>query len=280
MVYGKTFEEVSKLSKPEKVETPFGYKKNVISEPSFSLQVWEFTKKKQNTEELKTDFQYFEDCIIFFYVEEGTIIISKLTDRKGGIETIKLEKGNVLFIPQGLVHRITGTENTLVYLFSNKNLDKSIKFVNRINISNFNIKLGYKFVLKKTSNVLDKYWGKIETIFSDEFTGKRLSMKPGVVGSLEYHINKTEAYFIQSGKLAVILRTGRAKDKPLILNTGESFVIHPGTMHRRIALKDTVLIEVSTKDDDTDSNLVDDGQKYLNNEELKNSYLKEIGLKL
>ena len=33
-------------------------------------------------------------------------------------------------------------------------------------------------------------------------------------------------------------------------------------MHMRIALEDTVIIEVSTKDSDSDSHLVEDGKKY------------------
>ena len=36
----------------------------------------------------------------------------------------------------------------------------------------------------------------------------------------------------------------------------------PGTMHMRMAKKDTIIIEMSNKDDDKDSIIVHDGKKY------------------
>jgi D-lyxose ketol-isomerase len=43
---------------------------------------------------------------------------------------------------------------------------------------------------------------------------------------------------------------------------GESYDVRPGVMHMRIGLEDTVIIEVSTRDSDSDSYLVEDGQTY------------------
>ena len=40
------------------------------------------------------------------------------------------------------------------------------------------------------------------------------------------------------------------------------FLYFSGLMHMRIAIKDTMIIEWSTKDDDADSNIVEDGKVY------------------
>ena len=110
---------------------------------------------------------------------------------------------------------------------------------------------------------IEKYWGYITTIFAtDEFTLKEIFMKSNTQSSLEYHVNKEEFYYIQSGKLKVGMRIGRAKHKSVILKQGDVFHIPPGLMHMRIALEDTIIIEWSNKDDDSDSNIVEDGKIY------------------
>ena len=110
----------------------------------------------------------------------------------------------------------------------------------------------------------EKYWGQITTVVAEEdFTLKEIFMKGGTQSSMEYHIRKDENYYIQSGKLKVGIRLGRAENKSLILNKGDVFHIEPGVMHMRIALEDTIIIEWSNKDDDSDSNIVEDGKKYI-----------------
>ena len=108
-----------------------------------------------------------------------------------------------------------------------------------------------------------KYWGSIKTVYADEnFTLKEIFMKAGSQSSMEYHISKDEKYFIQKGKLKLGLRVGRAQNTSIILEEGDVYHIPPGLMHMRIAIEDTVIIEWSNKDDDTDSNIVEDGRKY------------------
>ena len=88
----------------------------------------------------------------------------------------------------------------------------------------------------------DKYWGYITTVFAaEDFTLKEVFMKAGTQSSMEYHVRKDEYYYIQSGKLKVGMRIGRAKNKSLILEKGDVFHIPPGLMHMRIALEDTVV---------------------------------------
>ncbi len=117
--------------------------------------------------------------------------------------------------------------------------------------------------------LVEKYWGNMKTLFeNDQYTVKRIFMRAGTQSSMEYHVKKQEAYFIESGTLKIGTRIGRAKNTSLTLNQGDVFHIPPGFMHMRIALQDTVIIEFSTLDDDGDSHLVEDGKTYEHIEEL------------
>jgi mannose-6-phosphate isomerase-like protein (cupin superfamily) len=110
---------------------------------------------------------------------------------------------------------------------------------------------------------IKKYWGEMHTIFEgDNYTVKRIFMRANTQSSLEYHVKKEESYYIEKGRLKVGLRVGRAENKSVILNEGDIFHIPVGLMHMRIAEEDVIIIEVSTKDDDSDSHLVEDGRKY------------------
>lgn len=115
---------------------------------------------------------------------------------------------------------------------------------------------------------VEKYWGEMSTIFEDDIHSvKRIFMRAGTQSSMEFHLKKKEMYYIESGELRVGVRIGRAKNKSLILKKGDVFHIEPGLMHMRIALTDVVIIEVSTKDDDSDSHIVEDGLNYVHKEE-------------
>jgi len=110
----------------------------------------------------------------------------------------------------------------------------------------------------------DKYWGFIQSIYADEeFTLKEIFMKAGTQSSMEYHLTKDEKYFIREGKLKLGLRIGRAQNKSIILEKGDVYHVPPGLMHMRMAIEDTTIIEWSNKDDDHDSNIVEDGKTYI-----------------
>jgi mannose-6-phosphate isomerase len=111
---------------------------------------------------------------------------------------------------------------------------------------------------------IDKYWGCIQSIVANEsLTLKIIKMNANSQSSMEYHVNKDENYYIASGKIKLGLRIGRAENKSIILNAGDVYHIPPGLMHMRMAIEDTEIIEWSNKDDDTDSNIVEDGQTYI-----------------
>ncbi|MFH1593017.1 MAG: hypothetical protein ABIB47_06660 [Candidatus Woesearchaeota archaeon] len=231
MAYGLSFEEVNKVTHPRKVETGHGHRIDAISEPEFSLQQFHF-KNDASFKLPKTGG--------FLFVEAGKLICR--SDKH-----ISLVDGDVLEIPKNLDITLNSKKETLAYFFSGQSGIKKLK-------------------AKRTFDIRDKYWGRVESIFSENFTGKRIFMKAETQSSLEYHSHKKEAYVLQSGKLKVGLRIGRAENRSVILSPGDIYVIRPGLMHMRIALEDSVIIEVSTKDDDRDSHLVEDGRTYVHQE--------------
>jgi mannose-6-phosphate isomerase-like protein (cupin superfamily) len=125
--------------------------------------------------------------------------------------------------------------------------------------------LKFKSLYKK--NNLLKYWGDMATILKNKNGSvKVINMLKNKQSSMEFHINKKESYYICSGKLKLGLRYSRAKQRSLILNRGNSFLMKPGTMHMRLSIQDTFILEMSTKDEDNDSIIVEDGLKYKFNE--------------
>lgn len=121
--------------------------------------------------------------------------------------------------------------------------------------------------IQKIVKNVDKYWGNMKTLFeNDLYTVKRIFMKKGTQSSMEYHVKKEESYYIESGQLKVGTRIGRGENTSITLNEGDVFHIPVGFMHMRIALEDTVIIEFSTLDDDSDSHIVEDGKTYIHKE--------------
>jgi mannose-6-phosphate isomerase-like protein (cupin superfamily) len=110
-----------------------------------------------------------------------------------------------------------------------------------------------------TTDFRDKYWGSIQTMVNAEYTGKRLFFRKGRNSSLHFHCNKTETYFIHSGELFLRLRAGRGEDRFFTLPAGSTLLIPPGLMHQDGGAADTVIIEISTHDEDSDSFIVEDG---------------------
>jgi len=238
--YGNTYKEVaSHLSHPIEEPTKYGNVIKAIDESEFSLSVYKLNKNAK----VKLNFNH-KGCL---FVEEGLLILkTKILDT---VCSSKLEKRNVFKFPYKGDLRLFGLKENYFYVFQGKGYN------------------GQDFIIQNTFEVRDKYWGKIESIVSEEdYAGKRIFMKQNSQSSLEYHILKKEAYFLQSGKLKIGLRVGRAKNKSVILNPGDVFVINRGLMHMRIALKDSVIFEISTKDDDKDSHLVEDGRNYVHRE--------------
>ncbi|MDY7096114.1 MAG: cupin domain-containing protein [Acidobacteriota bacterium] len=102
--------------------------------------------------------------------------------------------------------------------------------------------------MKAPIRKVDKPWG-YELIFAhtDNYAGKILHVDPGHALSLQYHEQKDETLFLQSGEVDIQIQDG---DDGLVshrMTAGESFHIRPGVRHRMVAgAAGCDIIEVST----------------------------------
>jgi len=95
---------------------------------------------------------------------------------------------------------------------------------------------------------VDKPWGyELIWALTDTYCGKVLFVKAGEALSLQFHREKDEAWFIQSGRAKLELgEVGDAMLKHEVVGPGAAFHYVPGTVHRVTALEDTTILEVST----------------------------------
>jgi mannose-6-phosphate isomerase len=98
------------------------------------------------------------------------------------------------------------------------------------------------------SRFVEKPWG-WELIWAETetYVGKVLFVRAGESLSLQYHAQKDESWYIQSGLARVEL--GAVGDEALAADSiaaGACFRFRPGTVHRVTAVEDTTIIEVST----------------------------------
>ncbi len=95
---------------------------------------------------------------------------------------------------------------------------------------------------------VDKPWG-WELIWADTdaYAGKILFVKAGESLSLQFHREKDESWYVESGRAK--LELGDAGQEALdeeVVTSGACFRYRPGTVHRISALEDTTILEVST----------------------------------
>jgi mannose-6-phosphate isomerase len=95
---------------------------------------------------------------------------------------------------------------------------------------------------------VEKPWG-WELIWAetDSYLGKVLFVKAGESLSLQFHREKEESWYIQSGRAKVELGSaGDAVLKEEVVAAPAFFHFVPGTVHRITAIEDTLIYEVST----------------------------------
>jgi mannose-6-phosphate isomerase len=95
---------------------------------------------------------------------------------------------------------------------------------------------------------VEKPWG-YELIWSltDVYCGKLLFVRAGHSLSLQFHREKDEAWYIQSGRAKPELGwAGEGILSEEVVTAGACFHYPPGTVHRVTALEDTEIVEVST----------------------------------
>ena len=105
----------------------------------------------------------------------------------------------------------------------------------------------------------DKGWGYEEWIANNEkYCGKLLFLKKHKKCSVHYHKLKDETFYLQSGKLKVLLADSfddykSDKVKEILMRPADSLHIWPGRVHRMSALEDSELFEFSTQHFEEDS---------------------------
>ncbi len=95
---------------------------------------------------------------------------------------------------------------------------------------------------------VEKPWGwELIWAVADAYVGKVLFVKAGESLSLQYHEEKDESWYIESGRARLELGdVGQETLDEEIVETGACFRYRPGTVHRVTALEDTTILEVST----------------------------------
>lgn len=229
--YGINIETLGRfITRPTLIKKPWGTLRVTADTPEFRFERWALRAGKATP--FATDAK--REAILF--VEEGCVAMGGVAVDRHCAFTLVPKKRTTL----------RAQSDSVVYVFRGST-DKHNQY-------------GTAF---RTTDCRDKYWGTIETIMSREgYAAKRMLVKKGCAASLEFHCRKLESYFIHSGTLLLRLRAGRGEDRFFEMQTGESALIPPGLMHQRGGIEDAVIIEISTKDEDSDSFLVEDGAKH------------------
>jgi len=94
---------------------------------------------------------------------------------------------------------------------------------------------------------VDKPWGyELLYALTDRYCGKVIFIRCGEELSLQFHREKDETLYVQSGRVEFeIGDPGKPVDREVV-GPGRAFHLQPGTVHRLRALEDTVVLEVST----------------------------------
>jgi mannose-6-phosphate isomerase len=95
---------------------------------------------------------------------------------------------------------------------------------------------------------VEKPWGwELIWAHTEAYVGKILFVREGHSLSLQYHVQKDESWYVESGRARVELgNTGDAVLDEAVISPGDAFRFRPGTVHRVRALEDTTILEVST----------------------------------
>ena len=95
---------------------------------------------------------------------------------------------------------------------------------------------------------VEKPWGhELIWALTDIYCGKLLFVNAGAALSLQFHNEKDESWFVQSGRAKLELgEVGQAVLSQEVISAGAAFRYKPGTVHRITAIEDTTILEVST----------------------------------
>lgn len=108
--------------------------------------------------------------------------------------------------------------------------------------------MNLKPIFPKPKDLGKRAWGteKLLALIPKKISLKKLFIKKGQKGGLQFHRKKNECGVIVSGKLKIKYDNGNGKLCEKILSTGETFHFPPGCVHQEEALTDCEIIEAST----------------------------------
>ena len=100
----------------------------------------------------------------------------------------------------------------------------------------------------KNYEKLERDWGdeQILAIIPKVLSLKRLFLKAGSKGGLQYHRKKNEAGILLSGELLIRYESSPGNLEEIIIEPGTSFHFEPGAIHQEEAITDCIIIEAST----------------------------------
>jgi mannose-6-phosphate isomerase-like protein (cupin superfamily) len=95
---------------------------------------------------------------------------------------------------------------------------------------------------------VEKPWGwELIWAVTDTYVGKVLFVRAGESLSLQFHREKDESWYIESGRARLELGdVGQEALDEEVVAAGACFRYRPGTVHRVTAIEDTTILEVST----------------------------------
>jgi 3-deoxy-D-manno-octulosonate 8-phosphate phosphatase (KDO 8-P phosphatase) len=102
--------------------------------------------------------------------------------------------------------------------------------------------------LSKFKSMGHRDWGRecLVTVCTGFYSVKRLFVRKGFSGGLQYHHMKDETGFVLSGLLRVYYKSTDQSLAYIDFSAGDFFRFRPGCIHKEEAIEDTVIIEVST----------------------------------
>jgi len=100
----------------------------------------------------------------------------------------------------------------------------------------------------KAESVGPRDWGEeiLLVLSSEKYSMKKLCVKAGKKGGLQYHRHKDEASYIVSGKLLLRYEDENGDLVEKVVGPGDWFHFPAGCIHQEEAITDVVRIEVST----------------------------------
>ena len=107
---------------------------------------------------------------------------------------------------------------------------------------------GAKPNFPKSKDMGSRPWG-TETLLchvKEKFIMKRLHLKKGCKGGLQYHRFKEEAGILISGKMIIRHDDGSGGLCERLITAGDIFHFRPGVVHQEEAIEDCIIIEAST----------------------------------